>query len=99
MFIRTKLHIIKLTQIYFTAILYVLSDAPSYVHDSYIAIGTFFMSYSPNFHAVFPPFNRAIVMKSKGVLTPQRIAPTYADVREILSLRCCTLQTFGIRFA
>ena len=36
----------------------------TYVHDSYIAIGTFFISYSPNFRAVFPLFNRVIVMKS-----------------------------------
>ena len=33
MFIRTKFHINRLTQTYFTAFLYVLSDHPSYIHD------------------------------------------------------------------
>ena len=40
-------------------------------------------------------FNKEIY----GVLSPQRIAPTYADVWDVFSIRWCTLYTFGISFA
>ena len=36
MFIRTKFHINRLTQTYFKAFLYVLSDHPSYIHVQYV---------------------------------------------------------------